>query len=166
MKLPKKYEKFMLDESVKNASFKWYDGWEKASGYIKSELRSENIKYGYGSFRICIPWEKKKAPTQEQIVDEITKEIENLLAKKSRHSSQRDFTHYILNTFFVDVKRLEREVIKSIESNTSQLLSIIEKSELFCDPNIQELFNDLKNFECAISDTNALNMCLNGGGDL
>ncbi len=160
MKLPKKIFDKIVEEAQKNARFSWYSGWEKTSGYIKSELRGENR---YGNVRIYIKWEKKKEPTDDQVKAEVLKYVENLLSNNQHHQTQRDFAHYILETYYVDVSRLKHETMMSIIDNLSILIPIIQESEKFTEPSIQNLFNDLKNLECGISDHEAITQFLELG---
>lgn len=160
MKLPNKVLNAILIEAKKEARFSWYSGWEKSSGYIKSELHGQRA---FGSVRIYIKWTKKKEPTTAQIEKEIENYIDLLLDNKEHHQTQREFTSYLLQTFYVDVKRLEHEAMMSIHDNLQGLIEIIEKSDDFCEPRFQNLHNDLKNLECAISDHGAIEKFLESG---
>lgn len=160
MTLPDKIKKVIIDEANKDARFGWYQGWEKSSGYIKTELRG---CLSYGACRIYIKWEKKKEPTEDQIKGEIENHIENLLQNKCHHSEQRDFRHYLLCTFFVDVNRLKHEAINSVIDCLPDLLKIIEASELFTEPHILNLHNDLKNLEAGVNDHESIERFLDLG---
>lgn len=160
MKIPEKVFSKIKEEAVKNARFSWINGWEKKGGYIKSDLRGETV---YGTFRIYINWEKKKEPTSEQISIEIEKYIQSLLKNEQHHQKQKEFRHYMLNTFFIDVKHLQHDVMLSILDNLEFIISLIEKSDEFCSPRIQDLHNSLKNLECGINDHNALEEILDRG---
>lgn len=153
MKLPEKILKAILDEANKNASFRWYEAWVKASGYIKSELRGD---CRFGTCRLYIKWEKKKPPTDDQIKAEIEKVVESLMNNGQHACTQRDFTHYVLETFYRDVQKAKYEVLLHIEEVLTALLKIIEMSEDFIEPHIQGLHNELKNFEAVVSDHEAL----------
>lgn len=160
MKLPKKVVDSILEEANKNARFSWYSGWEKSSGYIKSDLRDDNR---YGSVRIYIKWEKKKPPTDVQVKEEIGKYVERIQNNECHSQDQKDFRHFILNNYYVDVRRLKHEAINSVEDNLTKLLSILEKSEEFTEPSIQNLFNDLKNLEAGVNDHAAVERFLDEG---
>lgn len=160
MKLPQKVYDAVLAEAQKYARFSWYSGWEKSSGYIKSELSGQ---CRYGNVRIYIKWEKKKEPTADQIRAEIVKHIDDLLENREHHSTQKDFTHYLLETYYVDTKRLEREAMMSLLNALPLVISILEKSDDFVEPKIQSLHNDLKNWECGVNDHEAISEFLEKG---
>jgi hypothetical protein len=160
MKLPQKVYDAILAEAIKNVRFSWYSGWEKSSGYIKSELFGHDR---YNSVRIYVEWKKKKEPTDIEMKKALENWIDEALENKKHHSKQRDFAHYITSNYYVDVRRLEYEIIKSIQQNLSDVLKAIETYENFELPRIQELFNDLKNFECAISDHEAVSSFIEHG---
>ena len=160
MKLPNKIYKIIIAEAEKNAKFSWYQGWEQTSGYIKSELRGD---CRFGNCRIYSKWEKKKPPTEEQIKVEIQKVIDDLLDNRDHHSTQRDFTHYVLETFYADITKAKHDVMMHLEDCLSVLITAIEKSENFADLKIQSFHNELKNFECTISDHEALSCFLEKG---
>lgn len=160
MKVPDKVLEVINQEAVKNARFSWCQGWEQSSGYIKSELRGDSR---FGGCRIYVKWEKKKAPTEEQIKVEIEKYIQSLLQNEQHHQTQRDFRHYLLETFFVDVKRLEKEAIMHVVDVLPKLIRIVEASEEFTDMDIQGLHNSLKDLEAGVSDAEALERFLDQG---
>lgn len=160
MKIPQKILSKVLEEANKNARFNWYQGWDNSSGYIKTELRGDSR---YGGCRIYCKWEKKKPPTEEQIKAEIEKYIHDLLENKQHHCNQRDFRHYLLDTFFVDVARLKHEAILSVVDNLDPLLKILEASDDFVTLAIQNLHNDLKNLQAGVDDHAALEQFLDAG---
>jgi hypothetical protein len=160
MKIPQKILEIINAEAIKNARFNWYQGWERSSGYIKSEL-STDVRYG--TVRIYIKWEKKKPPTQAQIEQKIKEHILELCNNQQHHSEQRDFRHYVTDRFYIDVTRLKHEAMLSILDKLPRLIKIIEDSDDFFDKGIQNLHNDLKNLECGIDDVNALEKFLDSG---
>lgn len=160
MVLPEKIVEDIKAEARKYASFSWHQGWEKVSGYIKSQL-SDDTRYGV--CRLYIKWEKKKAPTDEQIKTEIDACIERFLANEEHSSKQKDFTYYVQNKYYADVRRLKAEVELSLVDNLPHVIAAISSYENFELPSIQELFNDLKNLEAGISDHEALEAFLENG---
>lgn len=160
MNLPPKVYETMLSELIKEARFSWYSGWEKSSGYIKSELRGDSA---FGTCRVYVKWEKKREPTAEQMKTALTTYLDEMLENRQHHCDQRDFTHYLLNTFYVDTKRLEKQVTMSVENSLSDLISILEASERFTEPHIQMLHNDLKNLDAGLNDHGAIRAFLENG---
>jgi len=160
MKLPQKVYDAVVAEAQKYARFSWYSGWEKSSGYIKSELTGDSR---YGQCRIYIKWEKKKEPTDEQVKAAVVAYIDGLLDNKEHHSTQKDFTHYLLCTYYVDARRLEREAMMQLLDALPLVISILEKSDDFVEPKIQALHNDLKNWECGVNDHGAISEFLERG---
>lgn len=150
----------ILAEAIKNAKFSWYSGWEKNSGYIKSELRGENP---FGAVRLYVKWKKKKPPTGVQITAEIKKALQQLWDGQQHHSLQREFAHYVRHNFYVDVKMLEREVMLHLEDNIREFIDILEKAETFEELRIQYLHNALKNLETGIDDQQAIQTFLDSG---
>ena len=128
MKIPAKIKTGILEEANKNARFAWYSGWEKASGYIKSDLRGDSR---FGTCRIYIKWERKSPPTPEQIKQQVGLYVDRLLANEEHHQTQRDFTHYLLETYYVDLGRLKHEVMLSLIDCLPDVISILEKSDEF-----------------------------------
>lgn len=156
-------EKIVLDikaEAQKYARFSWYQGWEKSSGYIKSQL-SDDVRYG--SCRIYIKWEKKKQPTDEQIKAAVDSKIEELLENKEHHDTQREFVRYVQNKYFIDVRRLKHQVELTLIDNLLHVIKAVEAYEDFALPSVQELHNDLKNLECGLSDYEAVEALLERG---
>ena len=160
MKLPKKVLDTVLAEAKKEARFSWYSGWERTSGYIKSELRGDRP---YGTTRIYIKWEKKKEPTKEQVDSEIEKYIDSLLKNEQHHHDQKEFRYYLLSTYYVDVNRLKHEAMLSLIDCLPKVIEAIEKSDNFTEPYFQNLHNDLKNLECGINDHEAIEKFLDVG---
>lgn len=160
MVLPDKIIQDLKAEALKYARFSWYQGWEKSSGYIKTNL-SDDVRYG--ACRIYITWEKKKAPTDEQIKVEIEKAVDRLINNEEHHSTQKEFTRYVQNKYFVDLRRLKHQVELTLVDNLHHVIAAIQAYENFELPSIQELFNDLKNLECGISDCEALDAFLSEG---
>lgn len=153
MQLPDKILQAILNEAYKNAGFRWFEGWEKSSGYIKSELRGD---CRFGTCRLYVKWTKKKPPTDDQIKIEIAKNVESLINNGQHPSTQRDFTHYVLETFYRDVQKAKNDVMLHLEEVLTLLLKILENSDDFIEPQIQGFHNELKNFEAVISDHEAL----------
>lgn len=161
MRIPQKVYDSIFAEAIKNMHFNWYSGWEKSSGYIKSDLRGD---CRLGGVRIYCEWKKKKEPTSDQMKEEIKKHIDGLLENQQHHSEQRDFVHYLLETYYVDVTRLGRQVSMSIENYLQPLIELIEASKDFgVAPALTELHNDLKNLECGLSDHGAIQQFLKHG---
>lgn len=146
MKIPLNVRSEIIEEAIKNARFKWYSGWEKESGYIASDLRGSDR---FGSFRIYVKWEKKKEPTDIQIKAHLENYIDQLLNGKEHVSKLKDFRHYIRVNYFVDCRRLQEQILMSVDDCLHQLIMCLEKSESFTEPWAQNLHNDLKNYECA-----------------
>ncbi len=160
MKIPLKIKTAILEEANKNARFAWYSGWEKASGYIKSELRGD---CRYGTTRIYIKWERKLPPNEKQIKEQVALYVERLLNNEEHHQTQRDFTHYLLETWYVDLNRLKHETMLSVIDCLPDLIAALEESNQFVAGHIQSLHNDLKNLECAVNDSEALSQFLEKG---
>lgn len=158
--LPDKIKNDLLLEAMKYARFSWHTGWEKSSGYIKFEL-SDDVRYG--SCKVYIPWEKKKSPTDDQFKSEVVSALEKLQKNEMHNAIQKEFTRYVQNKYFVDVRRLKHQVELSLCDNLAHLIKAIESYENFDLPNIQELHNDLKNLECGISDLESLEQFLDHG---
>ena len=158
--LPEKIIQDIKSEALKFARFNWHQGWQRSSGYIKTEL-SDEIRYG--SCRIYIKWEKKKHPTDEEIKNEVEKSIDRLINNEDHHSTQKDFTRYVQNKYYQDVRRLKHEVELSLVDNLNHVIKALQNYEDFCLPSIQELFNDLKNLECGLSDHESLEKFLSEG---
>lgn len=158
--LPSKIIEDLKKEAVKYARFNWHQGWDKSSGYIKTEL-SDDVRYG--ACRIYIKWTKKKNPTTDQIKSAVEKAIDDLLENKYHHSTQKDFRYYVQNKYYQDVRRLREEVNRSIVEALPHVLKALEKYENFELPLVQELFNDLKNLEHGINDHEALERFLDEG---
>lgn len=160
MNLPTKVRDKILAEAKKNSRFTWHSGWESSSGYIASELRGD---CRYGVCKVYIKWEKKKGPSPEQIAAAIEKQIDDLLNNRDHHQTQRDFTHYVLETFYIDLNRVKHEAMLSLIDSLSLVIPILEKADSFDTPALQELHNDLKNLECAISEHEAISTFLERG---
>lgn len=153
MKVPEKVINMIIEEAIKNASFSWYQGWEKSSGYIKSRLNQNDPVHGC---RIYIKWEKKKEPNQVDIDNAIKSHINNIFDGKQHISDMRDFRHYLLHNYFVDVVRLKHEAIRSIIDNLPAVIDALEKSKDFESQGIQHLLNDLRNLDAGICDHEAI----------
>jgi phosphoglycolate phosphatase-like HAD superfamily hydrolase len=158
--LPDKIVQDLKQEALKYARFSWHQGWEKSSGYIKTTL-SDDVRYG--SCRLYIKWEKKKAPTDEQVKAEVEKAIERLLNNEEHHSTQQEFTRYVQNKYYTDVRRLKHQVELTLVDNLHHVIAAIQAYEQFELPSVQEFFNDLKNLDAGLSDHGALEAFLSEG---
>lgn len=143
--IPNKIRESIIEEAIKNVEFSWYSGWEKSSGYIKSRLNKSGTAE---SFRIYIKWERKKEPTPVNIRTHITDYLDQLLKGNEHNSILRDFRHYIQSCYWPDVKRLQKEIICSIDSKIEDVLIALKNSQNFEEPKIQELYNDILNYKC------------------
>ena len=148
------------DEAKKNARFAWHQGWERSSGYIKTELRGDSR---FGVCRLYHEWKKKKEPTEEQVALAAESLVDSLLANEQHHQTQRDFRHYLLETYYVDLYKMKEDAMLHILDSLTPLIKILEQSEQFTEMPIQGLHNALKNLDAAVSDHEAVECFVDRG---
>lgn len=160
MKIPEKIRAAIISEAQKHARFSWYQGWERSSGYIRSDLRGD---CRFGSCRIYIKWEKKKPPTEDQIAARVVEEIDALLSNKNHHQDQRDFTHYLLETYYIDMNKVKHQTMLEVIDGSAILCKALAAYEHFSDEKAQDLYKALVKLEQGVADHEAITQFLEQG---
>lgn len=151
--IPDKIRTEILEELKKNKRFKWYQGWERASGYIFSELRSNQ---SHISVRFYCEWKKKKEPSPQEQDKILENELEKTLTGKCHPQNRRDFKWWVIENYFKHSRKMFYELQSEISDNIKEIIQALENSDDFVTSNIQNFHNSLKNLETQIQTEEAL----------
>lgn len=153
----------IIKEAKQKSDFRFYKGWEESSGYIQGEI------YGNGrfdtKFRFYIPIsiedkdglnETILAPTKEQIDKYVESYFERLAQGFEHSQTLREFSRYITNNYYLDLRKMSQDLMQEIESNLSHVIKALEEYDHFDNAQVQNLHNSLKNYECELMEQDAV----------
>lgn len=157
--IPDKIKAELLLELQKNKNFRWYQGWERSSGYIKSYL---NRGDGCMDLRIYCEWKKKKEPTPAQQDECLAVELGKLCDRKGHPFTQKEFRYYVLNRYFRESRKILDDLRPALTDDAEAIANALEQAVDFDSAPVRSFYDALKKLIASLDTERAIETFTSG----